>query len=736
MARYPQLQPLYDVVNQFKENCLIGNQSLLWPERSYWTLENLYELKCRFIEQDMATKQSFEEKFSIQLKSDNPILWGIASDLFLIYSLPSASLKKQSKLKLIRWAANNGSLSLPPDDNPMWNALEPGFSRTGIQFNRKVGQIAFLILFAIEVKERENPKQIFETPVTFLEFVKQFMQKGGRSWDRAPDMRAALAYMLYPDYFENIISMRDKKYIVDYYEKKLDLELPADIDQAIHQVREKLSSQYDHDGKPFHFYLDLNREWKPEQSGGTGGVDGPSGGGGIGEEDKGGEESVEAIIADPDVLRVQSILQHTKNVILYGPPGTGKTYVANQVARRLIQKQLGASVSTENREEQAIQDLTLHEILALSLYRNGPDKSLSVPELERFPLVRARFRLSPIKNPKQSLWSSLQLHTPNESITVRVQGRTGMGWFDKDRVSRWKLTEEGKNYVKTQLQPVLDQLNAPQETKYKERDFVKWVTFHQSYAYEDFIEGWRPLLGSEDEDHGSFEIRRGVFKAVCDKALNDPLNNYVLVIDEINRGNIAKIMGELITLIEDDKRGFSVDLPYSGDSFCVPSNLFLIGTMNTADRSIALLDVALRRRFAFVEIMPRVDLVDGVQVAADQDVIDLGTLLESLNNGISRLVSRDLQIGHSYFLKVKEVKTPEEKLAKLEFVWNHQVLPLLNEYFYNRPDQLAELLRSFVTSEDNEQEVTQGVVGNFGNASGEDLLAGLQGIIERFGSEQ
>lgn len=307
-----------------------------------------------------------------------------------------------------------------------------------------------------------------------------------------------------------------------------------------------------------------------------------------------------------------------------------------------------------------------------------------------------------------------------------------MGWFDKDRVSRWKLTDEGKSYVKTQLQSVLDQLNVPQETKYKERDFVKWVTFHQSYAYEDFIEGWRPMLGNEDEDHGSFEIRRGIFKAICDKATNDPQNNYVLVIDEINRGNIAKIMGELITLIEDDKRGFFVDLPYSGDSFCVPSNLYLIGTMNTADRSIALLDVALRRRFAFVEIVPRPDLLDGLQVASEQEAVDLGRLLHCLNQGISQIISRDLQIGHSYFLKVTRQMTPEEKLAKLEFIWNSQILPLLNEYFYNRPDQLTELLKSFVTSEESEQEMPTGVLGRFGKADGEDLLVGLGGIIERY----
>lgn len=730
MTRDPRFQSMYHVADQFKENCLLSNRSLIWPERSYWTLENLYELKRRFIEHEITTKQSFEEKFTIQLGNDHLAVWGIASDMFFVYCLPSFSMKKRSKFNLIDWAAKSGALSIPPVDQPIWNALELGFSNTGIQYHRKVDQIAFLILLAIKVKESENPQQIFTTAETFKEFVNRKIQEEGRAWDRGRDMRAALAYILYPDQFESIISWRDKQAIVDYYREKLKLTLPEDLDQAIYQIRQKLSPQYDRDGMPFHFYIDLNREWQPGIT--TTGPGAEGGGGTTG----GGPPVIGAveIDIDADVLRVKNILGHTHNTILYGPPGTGKTYVANLVARALIQAQLGTTVSADARAEQAIQDLTLHEILALALYQNGPDKSISVPELERLPLVRARFRVSPIKNPKQSLWSTLQLHAPLESLTVRVQNRTDIGWFDKEHDSRWKLTDEGKVYVSAQLQPVLDRLNAPQETKYTERDFVKWVTFHQSYAYEDFIEGWRPRLGSEEENQGSFEIRRGVFKAICDRAVNDPQNNYVLVIDEINRGNIAKIMGELITLIEDDKRGFSVDLPYSGESFCVPPNLYLIGTMNTADRSIALLDVALRRRFAFVEIMPRPDLLSGVTVTAGQDVVDLGILLRSLNNGISQLISRDLQIGHSYFLKVSNLPSPEKKLSKLEFIWNSQILPLLNEYFYNRPDQLIELLRSFVTTEENEQDVTQGVVGSFGKASGEDLLVGLAGIIERFGA--
>lgn len=728
MARNPEHQSMYDAVRQFKENCLLADRSLLWPERSYWTLENLYELKQRFIEHDMPTDQTFGEKFSIQLGRDKPILWGIASDLFFVYSLPSNSMKRQSKFNFITWAATNGSLVLPPADQPIWNALAPGFSHTGVQYHRKVGQIAFMILLAISVKESSEPQKIFDTPETYLDFANLQTKKAGRAWDRAPDMRSALSYMLYPDYFECIISIRDKQLIAKTYQEKFHLTPGGDLDKAIHQIRQLLSPDHDKDGKPFHFYVELKHEWQPKPLPivDTAGATPPPEPALLVTGTEGNE--------DPDVIRVRDLLSHTRNVILYGPPGTGKTYIAKRVAHELIEQQLGGNISQANREEQAIQDLTLHEVLALDMYRNGPSRKLTVPELERLPLVQARFRIAPVKNPRQSLWGSLQLHTPSESTTVRVQGRTSMGWFDKDQASCWNLTEEGKSYVQTQLQSVIDLLNAPQAKQYQERDFVKWVTFHQSYAYEDFIEGWRPLLNPDDEHPGSFEIRRGVFKAICDKASSDPRHNYVLIIDEINRGNIAKIMGELITLIEDDKRGFSVDLPYSGESLSVPPNLYLIGTMNTADRSIALLDIALRRRFAFAEMMPRPDLLEEVQVVLDQDVLDLGKLLVSLNTGISRLLSRDLQIGHSYFLKVKDAQTPEEKLSKLEFIWNHQVLPLLNEYFYNRPDQLSELLQSFMTTEEGEEEVTRGVVGAFGQASGEDLIAGLSGIIERFNS--
>ena len=204
---------------------------------------------------------------------------------------------------------------------------------------------------------------------------------------------------------------------------------------------------------------------------------------------------------------------------------------------------------------------------------------------------------------------------------------------------------------------------------------VAMVTFHQNIAYEDFIEGIRPVLRKGGL---AYKLRSGMFKRIAKAAKKSPDKRFVLIIDEINRGNIAKIFGELITLIEDSRRlgqpdATQVTLPYSRKAFGVPDNLYIVGTMNTADRSIQLLDTALRRRFTFIEVMPdpRHRLISG-----DAGGVDCGEMLAAMNERIAALLDREHQIGHTYLLEVDDIR-------KLSDTFRNRIFPLLQEYFFD-----------------------------------------------------
>jgi 5-methylcytosine-specific restriction protein B len=221
---------------------------------------------------------------------------------------------------------------------------------------------------------------------------------------------------------------------------------------------------------------------------------------------------------------------------------------------------------------------------------------------------------------------------------------------------------------------VMDSYNA-----YLKKGQIVFTTFHQSYGYEDFIQGMRP---DPNSDKLSFVYADGVFKKIADEARSDLENNYVIIIDEINRANISKVFGELITLIEEDKRegevnAISVVLP-SGAKFSVPNNLYIIGTMNSADKSISLIDTALRRRFDFVEVIPRAEFIENAT---------LRNIMKKLNESlVSELDSTDLLIGHSYFMGKTE--------ADICNIMNRNIIPLLYEYFYDNSKKVKALVET------------------------------------------
>ena len=212
----------------------------------------------------------------------------------------------------------------------------------------------------------------------------------------------------------------------------------------------------------------------------------------------------------------------------------------------------------------------------------------------------------------------------------------------------------------------------------KDPNRVKMVQFHQSYSYEDFIMGFRP-------SEKGFELKRGAFYNFCKEAEIDSENDYFFIIDEINRGNLSKIFGELFMLIESDKRGVELQLLYSDEKFAVPSNVYIIGMMNTADRSLAMLDYALRRRFAFYEMKPGFE-TDGFREyrmdLANDKFDGLINCVENLNTVIAadESLGEGFCIGHSYFCNLSEA-TDQALSSIVEF----ELIPLLKEYWFDEP---------------------------------------------------
>ncbi|MFE0349613.1 AAA family ATPase [Streptomyces griseoluteus] len=218
-------------------------------------------------------------------------------------------------------------------------------------------------------------------------------------------------------------------------------------------------------------------------------------------------------------------------------------------------------------------------------------------------------------------------------------------------------------------------------------DRVRLVTFHPSYGYEDFVEGFKPDLDAKSSGL-TLALADGLFHTLCSRAAGHPDQDFLLIIDEINRGDLPRIFGELITLLELDKRNLPVDLPVSKRSFSVPPNVRIIGTMNTADRSISHLDAAVRRRFAFLSVGPDPEAVSGTV-----GPLDLAAFFETLNSRIAHHLDSDHQIGHAYLMRDGEPIATEEDLAA---AFHHEVVPLLEDYCLGRADLLHRILGGLV----------------------------------------
>lgn len=385
------------------------------------------------------------------------------------------------------------------------------------------------------------------------------------------------------------------------------------------------------------------------------------------------------------------------NRILYGPPGTGKTYHTINEALRIID---GDSYNqdedrtvlqkrfAELTKQQRIAFVTFHQSFSYEEFIEGLKADTDADGQVSYSVKDGIFKelCARAQRGKRGLsFAQCIERLKEECLENAVEMRTVTG-------NPIQVTYQGgETFRISPKRPVGEESRV-----------------YQPVSIPNMI---KTYLGADSREFYNPHYIRAVINYIKKKYnLQETVNNelgtyiggpepYVLIIDEINRGNISAIFGELITLIESSKRAgakeeISVILPYSKERFYVPANLYIVGTMNTADRSIALLDTALRRRFRFVEMMPKPELLEGVNV----DGIEIRRLIETINQRIEALYDRDHQIGHTYFLLLKDEPTME----KLSDIFRHSILPLLQEYFYDNWEKINLVFNNnrFITAED------------------------------------
>ena len=383
------------------------------------------------------------------------------------------------------------------------------------------------------------------------------------------------------------------------------------------------------------------------------------------------------------------------NKIIFGPPGTGKTYkLQKEYFERFTTR--SASITKDQYFINIIKSYKWWEIIAAALLDLKEGK---VAQIAEHPLVKYRIETNTVTYINQTIWSLLQARTIDECESVNVSKKSEPKIFNKKDDSVWEVVGDMENEA-PQVISLLDDHKNFQVNEDKVVKRYRFITFHQSYSYEEFIEGIKPVMPKNEEETNdlTYQIQDGIFKELCETASKDLKYPYAIFIDEINRGNVSNIFGELITLIEKDKRigednELFVDLAYSAKPFGVPPNLYIIGTMNTADRSIEALDTALRRRFSFEELMPNPLIIksdgksSGIVEVEGKESIDLVELLIQINKRIEVLIDRDHQIGHSFFMDVQTLKD-------LKDVFRDSIIPLLQEYFYGDYGKIGLVLGS------------------------------------------
>lgn len=732
MARLALAKPILDAAARWRDDCLLGSGSIFTNE-SLWTRDNVVGLQKDYSHNLNEGEGDFFQKFEGQLaNAPGPVVRLASEILWVMYLIISSNASSGATKRLqIKTVFGWSGAEIPDDHWALGDVLDQGIAHPGTAYQtHRWRELVFFIdfLLAWTVLPAEGRRALLADPWKFSEWLDEV---DGASNRQLPHV---ICFLLFPDSFERIASGRHKERIVAAFAEHLSDPNAAkysdrtELDKAVLKVRESMSGEY---GDDLDFYEDeLADAWKPAKKEP---VPKPAKGDATWLAERFGGKRVWILAAGEGGRLWGDFKKEGIAAIGWDSLGDLREYSTRDEIAAAITRESG-NPNPKNDSLALWEFVHVMEPGDVVVAKKGSDVLLAhgvvtgpyIYDEERPEYAHTRsvdwtpvegWRCPPDRKPATK--------TLTDFTKYPTWVKDAFGWLEDGKTKTPNGRTDGEKYTiedalqglfmtKPQLQEILDSLaqrknlileGPPGVGKTfiarriawaligrKAKDNVEFVQFHQSYSYEDFIQGFRPT------PNGGFELRNGVFHRFCERAAasDEP---HVFIIDEINRGNLSRIFGELMLLIEADKRGpdYAVPLTYSqdGERFHVPENVHVLGMMNTADRSLAMVDYALRRRFVFVTLKPAYGSERFTQVlleaGVDEAVVQLidqrfRALNQSIRDDIQNL-GPGFEIGHSYFVPSGEGTSLDEQWYRS--IVRTQVLPLLREYWFDRPQLLA-----------------------------------------------